>query len=82
MISIYILKPFQRLKEGEMINAIVAYDRHLYGYTVTSRDPYTNVRSGKIEYAHCLHINLWLVTLYIRWKSICEVDDIHKILKG
>lgn len=53
---IHFRKPYSRLKEGILIDSIVAYGSHPYSYG----DDFD-------KHQKRLYIDLWLITLDIRW---------------
>lgn len=63
--SIHWLKPYQRLREGEMIGGIVAFAKepHIYQTLVGKETTEVFVK----QYRYSLFINLWVVVIRLRW---------------
>jgi hypothetical protein len=59
------LKPYQRLREGEMIASIVAFAKepHIHKALVSKGTTEILVK----QYRYSLRINLWFVIMQFRW---------------
>ena len=75
MISIKARKLFSLIKEGEMLDSIVSFEKRpwLLNTVALSEEEATKkgygVENTVVQYRYSLYIDLWLFRLYFQWFS-------------